>query len=222
VVVGSQLRPAGPRELIGAASGKIPAVTKSSFLILHGLENHRPPDHWQFWLAARLVDHGHRVLYPGLPNPDHPNAEIWEQELHRQLAELNDGERIVVCHSLACLLWFRAAARLTDPDRVDRLLLVSPPASEQIPQAGASFRIAELNADAITASVRGDIRVACSDADPYNSAGAQRTYAPALNAEVDIISGGGHITPETGYGPWASAEAWCLDPAHRLRPNAER
>ena len=76
MVVGSQLRPAGPRELIGAASCKIPAVTKSSFLILHGLENHRPPDHWQFWLAARLVGHGHRVLYPGLPTPDHPDAEI--------------------------------------------------------------------------------------------------------------------------------------------------
>jgi predicted alpha/beta hydrolase family esterase len=81
--------------------------------------------------------------------------------------------------------------------------------------------MAELDAEAIRASVRGDIRVACSDADPYKAAGAQSNYAPARGAEVDIISGGGHINPETGYGPWPSAEAWCLDPAHRLRPNAE-
>lgn len=195
-------------------------MTTRSFLILHGLENHRPPAHWQFWLAARLIDRGHRVLYPGLPNPDFPDAEIWERELHRQLADMTDRERIVVCHSLSCVLWFRAAPGLTDQERVDRLLLVSPPASEQIPDAAASFRIAELNAEAIRASVRGDIRVACSDADPYNAAGAQNIYAPALGAEVDIISGGGHITPETGYGPWPSAEAWCLDPAHGIRPNA--
>jgi predicted alpha/beta hydrolase family esterase len=132
---------------------------------------------------------------------------------------MTDGERIVVCHSLSCLLWLRAAPGLSDQERVDRLLLVSPPASEQIPEAGASFGIAELDAEAVRASVRGGIRVACSDADPYNTAGAQNTYAPALGAEVDIIGGGGHITPETGYGPWPSAEAWCLDPAHRLRPN---
>jgi hypothetical protein len=29
----------------------------------------------------------------------------------------------------------------------------------------------------------------------------------------------GHITPESGCGPWPSAEAWCLDPTQRLRAN---
>jgi hypothetical protein len=28
-----------------------------SFLILHGHENHRPPGHWQFWLAAARLRH---------------------------------------------------------------------------------------------------------------------------------------------------------------------
>jgi uncharacterized protein len=194
-------------------------VTTRSFLILHGLENHRPPAHWQFWLAGRLVDRGHHVLYPGLPDPDSPTYELWEAELHSQLAQMTDGERIVVCHSLGCILWFRAAALLTGRERVDRLLLVSPPASEQIPEAGESFRLAEFDAESIVASARGEIRVACSEADPYNAAGAQNIYAPALGAEVDIIAGAGHITPDTGYGPWPSAEAWCLDPANRLRPN---
>jgi hypothetical protein len=30
----------------------------TGFLILHGVENHRPPEHWQFLLAAQLVEHG--------------------------------------------------------------------------------------------------------------------------------------------------------------------
>jgi uncharacterized protein len=25
------------------------------------------------------------------------------------------------------------------------------------------------------------------------------------------LPGTGHINPETGYGPWPAAEAWCLD-----------
>jgi len=42
----------------------------TGFLILHGVENHRPPEHWQFLLAAALVEHGLEVRYPALPEPD--------------------------------------------------------------------------------------------------------------------------------------------------------
>lgn len=38
----------------------------ASFLLLHGIENHRPPQHWQFLLAADLVGAGHDVRYPAL------------------------------------------------------------------------------------------------------------------------------------------------------------
>jgi predicted alpha/beta hydrolase family esterase len=191
-----------------------------SFLILHGYENHRPPNHWQFWLAARLVDRRHQVLYPGLPDSDAPSYHAWERELHRLLAQLAGDERVVVCHSLSCTLWFRAAASLAAEERVDRLLLVSPPASQRVPDEAASFRVGALDAEAIIASVRGKIRLVCSDDDPYNDPDARRTYAPALGAEVDVVPGGQHITPESGYGPWPSAEAWCLDPTHRLRAGA--
>jgi predicted alpha/beta hydrolase family esterase len=191
-----------------------------SFLLLHGHANHRPPEHWQFWLAARLVDRGHRVLYPTLPNPDFPRYDAWEGELHRLLAQLAGDELVVVCHSLSCLLWFRAAGNLAPEERVDRLLLVSPPASQRVPDEGASFRLGALDAEAIIASVRGQIRVACSDRDPYNEPGAQQMYARALGAEADLIIGGQHITPESGYGPWPSAEAWCLDSTYSLRANA--
>jgi hypothetical protein len=34
----------------------------TGFLILHGVENHRPPEHWQFLLAAQLVEHGSSPL----------------------------------------------------------------------------------------------------------------------------------------------------------------
>jgi hypothetical protein len=112
----------------------------SGFLILHGVENHRPPEHWQFLLAAQLVEHGLEVRYPALPEPDAPELERWLATSEQELAALGGEQRVVVCHSLACLLWFHAAGRGAN-GAVERLLLVSPPASERVPDSAASFRL---------------------------------------------------------------------------------
>lgn len=52
-----------------------------SYLILHGLENHRLPGHWQFWIAGRMRDRGHQVLHPGPPDPDAPSYLEWASAL---------------------------------------------------------------------------------------------------------------------------------------------
>jgi uncharacterized protein len=189
----------------------------SSFLILHGIANHRPPEHWEFWLAERLRGSGQQVLYPAMPDPDAPQFELWRQELVRHLRCMEGEDRVVVCHSLACLLWFGAAGRLTAQERVDRLLLASPPESAYVPEAGASFRIEVLDVAAILASVRSEIRIVCSDADPYNPTGAQRLYGDPLGIRVDVLLGAGHITPDSGYGAWPAIEEWCLGSVHGQR-----
>jgi predicted alpha/beta hydrolase family esterase len=182
----------------------------TGFLILHGIGNHRPPQHWQFLLAARLVEGGHEVRYPALPEPDAPELEQWLSMLQSELAEFESQQRVVVCHSLACLLWFHAAEReIGGP--VDRLLLVSPPASERVPDSGASFRLESFDSNAVRASVTGEISIACSDADPYNPIGAQSLYGNPLNLTATIIAGAEHITPDAGYGQWPHATDWCLD-----------
>ena len=50
----------------------------------------------------------------------------WVDSLHAELAQLGDGERVVVCHSLGCALGLRVAQTLTAELRVSRVLLVSP------------------------------------------------------------------------------------------------
>ena len=186
-------------------------VMTMGFLILHGIENHRPPEHWQFLLAARLVERGHEVRYPALPEPDAPQLERWLDVLDEELSALGGEQRVVVCHSLACLLWFRAAeCGLWAAGPVDRLLLVSPPASECLPDGGASFRLEAFDAGSVRASVHGEIALACSDADPYNPTGAQVRYGDALGITATVFEGAGHITPDEGFGPWPFASDWCL------------
>jgi len=180
----------------------------TSFLILHGIENHRPPEHWQFLLAAQLVERGHKVRYPALPEPDRPALDQWLSVLDQELAALGGQRCVVVCHSLACLLWFHFAQGQPRPP-VDRLLLVSPPASECLPD-GASFRLGSLDTNMVRSGVAGEIAIVCSDADPYNLAGAQSMYGDALGVVATVIECAGHITPATGFGPWPFAVTWCL------------
>ena len=187
-----------------------------SFLILHGIENHRPPEHWQYWLAERLRAGGHHVSYPGLPDPDNPPLVDWTSALCENLARWGSGERVVICHSLACLLWFHASVFVTPAERPHRLLLVSPPAGEHVPEAGAEFRLGALDVTSVRDSVIDEIRVVASDNDPYNPYGAAALYATPLGVDLDIVAGAGHITPDDGYGPWPELEAWCHDPHQRL------
>lgn len=192
-----------------------------NFLLLHGFSHHRPPGHWQYWLANRLRARGERVLYPGLPFEDEPRYVEWRDALHWSLAELgNDGERIVICNSIACAVWMRFATDLRpDEQPVDRLLLVVPPDPARVPEACADLRIAAVDGAAVCATSRTTIRVVTTDNDPFNPDRGAETYVPALDAELDLIPGAGHLGPVEGYGPWPSIYAWCLDPVVRLEAN---
>jgi predicted alpha/beta hydrolase family esterase len=173
--------------------------------------DHRPPGHWQHWPAGELHEAGCRVLYPGLPDPDAPSLATWQASLHDHLDELADDQRIVICHSLACSLWFSTARALTSTRRAHRLMFVSPPAPDRLPQSAANFgRL--FDPTAVAASVIDELAITCSDSDPYNPGGAQAMYGDPLGVDATVVHGGGHITPDDGYGPWPFVKAWCLRP----------
>ncbi len=55
-----------------------------------------------------------------------------------------------------------------------------------------------------------------SDADPYAPEGAHVVYGRPLGLDVDVVTGGGHLNHEAGYGPWPAVRAWCEDPSVRF------
>jgi predicted alpha/beta hydrolase family esterase len=175
------------------------------FLVLHGWQNRRPTDHWQFWLTERLRSRGEQVLYPQLPSPDDPVLDEWLEVLHGELRMLGDGERIVLCHSLGCLLWLRHAANAHDLAPVDRLLLVCPPGASALPVALSPFFSRPGDATALAASVRTRAQLACTDGDAWCAEGAAETYGRELDLDVHIVPGGGHLAADDGYGAWPAA-----------------
>jgi len=183
-------------------------------LILHGWQG-SGPGHWQSWLAGRLRAAGLRVRYPELPDADEPDPAAWDAALAAELAALGGGgERVVVCHSLGCALWLRAAARA--PGRLaERVLLVAPPAPDSdIPQVRAFFPTGATSAALARAAQA--TRLVCSDDDPYCPDGAAGVYGGPLGLPVDLLPGGGHLNPDAGYGPWPAVEAWVLGDAARI------
>ncbi len=174
------------------------------FLVLHGLDG-SGIGHWQLWLVRQLRGAGHHVAFPELPEPSNPDPDAWQAAIE---AELETGPSpVVICHSLACLIWLRIAARSPNT-RADRVLLVAPPWREDVEPVDRA-----LTHDASAADVEraaGATLLVCSDADPYCPPGAVATFAEPLGIESRVIDGAGHINPEAGYGPWPAAEAWAL------------
>jgi uncharacterized protein len=189
-----------------------------SFLILHGWQG-SGPGHWQTWLAARLRAAGERVAYPDLPDADMPMLEPWLAALAGELREL-PGERTVLCHSLACVLWLHHVAAEPGPEgRAGRVLLVAPPSPDVHVSELQIFFPAPLDPEAVHAAA-GETRLVCSDDDPYCPEGAATRYGEPLALPTEIVPGGGHLNPEAGFGPWPALEAWCLTGARGSRATA--
>jgi predicted alpha/beta hydrolase family esterase len=188
------------------------------FLVLHGWQNRRPRGHWHWQLTEALRASGEHVLYPQFPSPDEPSLAAWTDLLRAELAQLGSGERVVVAHSLGVSLWLSAAGTLTPDERVDRVLLVAPPAPEVLSRYPEVEEFARIPLDAAAlAHAAASTRLAASDNDPYWPGGAAPVFA-GLGVDVDVLPGAAHLDMDAGYGRWPAVESWCRDPDTRLTP----
>jgi hypothetical protein len=190
------------------------------FLLLHGVENHRPAGHWQWWLADQLRGRGEQVLYPQLPSPSSPALDEWLAVLHGELAQLGDGERIVVAHSCSVALWLLAAPSITSAERVDRVALIAPPGLSAFIAPYRAFLPVGIDRAAVARASRSAPIVVTSDNDPYcreGLEGYQATYTDALGLDHVVIPGAGHLSMDEGYGPWPAILEWCLEGSSQWR-----
>jgi predicted alpha/beta hydrolase family esterase len=183
-------------------------------LILHGWQG-SGPGHWQAWLAEQLArEDGVDVRFPDLPECATPCPDRWGVALHEHLAALAGdgagGERVVCCHSLACVLWLREAHRIAPAHRVDRVALVAPPCPGAKVAELARFYPSGAEREDV-ARAAGHTRLVCSDDDEYcPGRGAAVVWGEPLALPVDLIPRAGHLNAEAGYGPWPAMRAWVL------------
>jgi predicted alpha/beta hydrolase family esterase len=152
-----------------------------------------------------LRERGERVSYPDLPEPFDPQPDDWMAALQRELAAM-EGERIVLCHSLACLLWL-LNARAGAVAVAERVLLVAPPRTDEFPA------VVRFQADGVTAAnvarAAGQTLMFWGEPDPYCPQTAPVAFA-GLFPDAQHFPGGGHLNSDAGYGPFPEVERWAL------------
>ncbi|WP_367131416.1 RBBP9/YdeN family alpha/beta hydrolase [Saccharothrix sp. HUAS TT1] len=190
-------------------------------LILHGLGG-SGPEHWQNWLAGELAHHGGSVDLPQFSSPDEPRLSTWLAELRSHLAAMPEAgsvERVVVAHSLAGLLWLHHAAGDVDPAlRVDRVLLVAPPAPDHADEPLIREFLHPALSPEAPRRAAASTRLVVGEGDSYCTVAQAKELAEALRVEVDVIVDGGHLNVDAGYGSWGAVLKWVRSARVPLTP----
>ena len=167
-------------------------------LILHGLSGSNFP-HWQAHLASDLIKESYIVSFPELPNKNSPSLNEWKNFLKEEINHFKPD--IVVCHSLANILWFHTCDELDI--KLDKLMLVAPVRNKPLEEAKSFFPYPiakELKAK--------EIIIAASTNDPYMSLEEAIELQSKLNVGMKIMENAGHINPSSGFGKLDCALDW--------------
>jgi len=182
-----------------------------AFVLLHGWQNHREPEHWHHWLHDQLVALGFAVRYPQLPDPEMPSLDAWIDVYKAELAACGGADVTVVCHSLSVPTWLHAVARRDVPE-VEHVILVAPPSASVL----ADLELTEFTwrpAGVDTVGARSAAVMIVGPRDPYCPEGPDDQYVQPLGLPKIVIPGGGHLSTTDGYGPWPQLLGWCLEPS---------
>lgn len=167
-------------------------------LILHGLGGSDYP-HWQAHLAADLIQQDTPVSFPHLPNRDNPTLQEWKAVIKKEIEHFKPT--IVVCHSLANLLWFHLCEELEI--QLDKLMLVAPVRDELLEDAKTFFPYPiakDLKAK--------EVMMAASTNDPYMGLQEAIRLQSRLRVGMKILENAGHINAASGYGKLDCALEW--------------
>ena len=167
-------------------------------LILHGLNGSSYP-HWQAHLAMDLIKENFIVSFPELPNKNSPDLNIWKEFVKKELAHFRPD--IVVCHSLANILWFHICDELDI--NLDKLMLVAPVRNAEIEKAKSFFPYP------VSKNLKSkEIIMASSTNDPYMSLEEAIKLQSQLNIGMKIMENAGHINASSGFGKLDCALDW--------------
>ncbi len=167
-------------------------------LVLHGLGGSDYP-HWQAHLARDLIKQNTPVSFPSLPSRDNPDLNEWKTFVKKELEHFKPT--VVVCHSLANLLWFHLCEELDI--KLDKLMLVAPVRDKELETAKTFFPYPipkDLKAK--------EIIMATSTNDPYINVEEAIRLQSKLNIGMKILEDAGHINAASGYGKLDCALDW--------------
>ena len=169
-------------------------------LILHGWGG-SPYPHWQAHTSMKLIQNNYEVSFPTLPNKDNPDLDKWLEFLDKEMKHFNPD--VIVCHSLANILWFHYIAKC-DTKVLDKLMLVSPVKQNCNINELKTFFPYPIPQD-LKAK---EIIMVGSTNDNYMSVDEIMDLQSKLNIGLKILDDAGHINADSGYGELSCVYDW--------------
>lgn len=168
-------------------------------LILHGLGGSDYP-HWQAILARDLIKQKTPISFPSLPNRDNPSLNQWKEFVKKEIEHFKPT--VVVCHSLANVLWFYLCSELDI--KLDKLMLVAPVRINCEIEEIKEFFPYPIPKDLKSHEV---IMVASTN-DQYMNVQEVIRLQSKLNIGMKLLEEAGHINAGSGYGRLTCALDW--------------
>ncbi|QQR83729.1 serine hydrolase family protein [Candidatus Peregrinibacteria bacterium] len=175
----------------------------TSFLLLHGWGGNSP-DHWQNYLAERLLEEDQSVIYPHFPNAEVPIKEEWIETLEEALKGVQPEELVVVAHSLGCIIWLHYLNKYPQT-AIQKGYLVAPPRTDCGLLAIQNF----YPLPSVQLKTH-NYQIIGSNNDPYIPQEEFERLATDTQVPFHLFKDGGHINPLTGFGKWEWMEEECL------------
>jgi predicted alpha/beta hydrolase family esterase len=165
-------------------------------LIIHGIGGHAGI-HWQQWLHDELSESGNNVIMPNLSNADHPDRDVWLDELIKSVSNINLDDLVIVGHSLGVTTALDFVEQIANP--IKALISVSGFATDYGAELNSYFlKIKYVDFDKVRRNVQQSF-VVFGDNDPYVTQVALNEVATELRVTPMVINKGGHLNSETGY-----------------------
>lgn len=165
-----------------------------TILILHGIMGYAG-ENWGTWLQDRLIDEGHVVLMPNLPNADKPDRRTWLDLVTRVLHDVDHKSLVIVGHSLGVT----TALDYAEKHKLKGLISVAGFASPYGAELNDYFlKEKKIDLEKVHENVA-ECDVFYGDNDPYVARAALAEVARGLGCRPHIIHEGGHLNSAAGF-----------------------
>jgi uncharacterized protein len=173
----------------GVIQPQADAEIRAHFLIQPGWQN-SGPHHWQTLWEAQL---GHAAVR--VPQQDWlvPERTAWVSAMEQTIRH-TPSPVVILAHSIGCMATIFAIAEVP----VAAVVLVAPADTERSDAPGALHTFTPIPMKPLATPAL----VIASDSDAYCTLDRAEAFAQAWKADLEIVTGGGHINADAGFGPW--------------------
>jgi predicted alpha/beta hydrolase family esterase len=167
-----------------------------TYVFLAGIDNSEPA-HWQSLWRGRVA----RAVWVEHARWDEPSCDAWLEDLERAWDTIA-GPKVVIAHSLGCLLFAEWCTKHRVNDVRSLLVAVPDVAGPAFPRSARGFH------SAFELGVSRPCRMVASQNDPYASLAYARQLAAFWGADLVDVGAKGHINLGSCLGSWE--EGWQL------------